>query len=602
MARTIRIALVGLIVGGLALAEGLGTPALATNNVLRIDPTSTVVSPSSGAFNIQVRVDNVTTNNCTLGGQTQQCGLGSYTVALDFDPTIIQCEDLDSITPGCQSMTNGPFLTSTGRVLLMCSYTSGNDPANGHIRYTCLTGPTDPATQLPFGPVGSGLLATARFRPTGPASPTPSPLDLDQSILSDITGANPGAYPICAPSFTPCATQNGTATVNYSADLSLSKSGPSSVVAPGNASYTVTATNNGPDQAASVTVVDTLPSGTGFVSSSSGCAYDGESGTVTCDLGSMNASQQKSVNVTISVPASLAGASIVNGADVSTTATDTVSSNNHAQATTQVSASNISVTKTAPRDAPLGAAGQYVIGVSSSGPSTAAAVVVTDTLWRTVPAPYYYGATYVSANTTLGTCSYNGSTKTVTCNLGDMAVGASATITINVTFPNGTEPNFPHPDISHPTATYVGNTATATWTATPMGNRSSPTKWTFVALPDADGDGCHDYQELGSNLLKGGGRDPNNAYDFYDVPTPAIHSAGSAAAKDYAVTGLDLSALLSYGGNPAWYNEDVDHNGVPDGQEYDHRKASGFGPDGYISGLDMSRMLYEGGASCVAPY
>jgi hypothetical protein len=200
------------------------------------------------------------------------------------------------------------------------------------------------------------------------------------------------------------------------------------------------------------------------------------------------------------------------------------------------------------------------------------------------------GVTYVSS--TPGTCSYDGGLRKVTCNLGDMALSSSATITINVTFPNY--------------ATYVGNIASVTWTNTPAGNKSTPMRWTYIAQPDTDGDGCHDFQELRTPWSvwhqKGGGRDPNNAYDFYDVPTPSIHSVGSAATKDYSVTGQDLSALLLYGSSPSYYNEDVNLDGVADGRSYDHRKGTGdkWGPDGAITGLDLSRMLAEGGDSCVA--
>ena len=34
---------------------------------------------------------------------------------------------------------------------------------------------------------------------------------------------------------------------------------------------------------------------------------------------------------------------------------------------------------------------------------------------------------------------------------------------------------------------------------------------------DSDGDGCADVEELGTDPLFGGGRDPANPWDFYDV-------------------------------------------------------------------------------------
>jgi hypothetical protein len=220
----------------------------------------------------------------------------------------------------------------------------------------------------------------------------------------------------------------------------------------------------------------------------------------------------------------------------------------------------------------------------------------------------------VSASSTVGTCSYDGGLKKVTCNLGDMAPGAWATITINVTFPTGTEQGLPHPDPDHPTGTYVGNSASVTWTSTPPGSKSSPVRYTYVGLPDTDGDGCHDYQELAraQHLPQPlGDPDNPNEVDFYDVPTPPIHNAGPAAVKDHVITGLDLSALLFYGGvrevpgdpnaNGARYNDDRNNNDIADGREYDYRSAGGWAPDGLVLGLDMSKLLQQGGLSCVAP-
>jgi uncharacterized repeat protein (TIGR01451 family) len=66
----------------------------------------------------------------------------------------------------------------------------------------------------------------------------------------------------------------------------------------------------------------------------------------------------------------------------------------------------------------------YTFGVANNGPSTALGVTLTDT----IPA----ATTFISANTTLGSCS---GTTTVTCNLGTMTLGQTATITIQVQAP-----------------------------------------------------------------------------------------------------------------------------------------------------------------------
>src|SRR5262249_50140719 len=68
------------------------------------------------------------------------------------------------------------------------------------------------------------------------------------------------------------ATANwGTAVANFapstpanSADMAVTNSGPSSVTAGTNATYTITLTNNGPSAAQSVVLTDTLPAGSVF--------------------------------------------------------------------------------------------------------------------------------------------------------------------------------------------------------------------------------------------------------------------------------------------------------------------------------------------------
>src|SRR5262249_51376866 len=67
-----------------------------------------------------------------------------------------------------------------------------------------------------------------------------------------------------------------------SADLAITKTGPSSVTTGQTFTYTLGVHNNGPNAASGVTVTDHLPSGLTFVSASSGCSNS--SGTVTCTV------------------------------------------------------------------------------------------------------------------------------------------------------------------------------------------------------------------------------------------------------------------------------------------------------------------------------
>src|SRR5207248_1833036 len=84
-------------------------------------------------------------------------------------------------------------------------------------------------------------------------------------------------------------------TTVQAADVSVTKTGPGTVVAGANISYTITVSNNGPDPADGVTLTDVLPSGTTFVSliqttgPTFGCTAPsaGATGTVTCAVGNL---------------------------------------------------------------------------------------------------------------------------------------------------------------------------------------------------------------------------------------------------------------------------------------------------------------------------
>jgi uncharacterized repeat protein (TIGR01451 family) len=84
---------------------------------------------------------------------------------------------------------------------------------------------------------------------------------------------------------------------------------------------------------------------------------------------------------------------------------------------------DLSITKTAsPNPGQVGVPLSYRIVATNNGPATATNVTVTDPL----PA----GVAFGSSSTTQGACS---GTSTVTCNLGSLASGAGAVVTINVT-------------------------------------------------------------------------------------------------------------------------------------------------------------------------
>ena len=240
------------------------------------------------------------------------------------------------------------------------------------------------------------------------------------------------------------------------ADLSLTKTdSPDPVLAGANVTYTLTARNSGPAAATGVSISDTLPASVTFVSASSGCANN--AGTVTCTVGGLasGASATRTIVVKTSQPGTLSNSASVRGDQF-----DPNAANNTATATTTVNpAADLAVTITdAPDPAALGQPLRYTIVVTNNGPSAATGVTLTDTLPK--------NAGYSSATTTQGTCIAKAAKRTVTCSLGTLGSGATATVTIEVKpTAKGTATNTASVTASSPAdPNTANNTATATTT------------------------------------------------------------------------------------------------------------------------------------------
>jgi uncharacterized repeat protein (TIGR01451 family) len=223
------------------------------------------------------------------------------------------------------------------------------------------------------------------------------------------------------------AALNCGAAAPQSADLSITKSAnPSPATAGQNLTYTITVANAGPDAADNVMVSDALPLGATFVSAAASQGSCSGTATVSCNLGTV--SDGGSATVTIVVTPTVAGV-LVNSATAGSTTTDPTPGNNTVSTSTTVSpagggsAADLSVAgSAAPSPVAVGSQLTYSIQVANTGPDGAGGVTVTDTL----PA----GVTLVSANASQGSCTGN---PVVVCDLGTMASGGTATVTLAVT-------------------------------------------------------------------------------------------------------------------------------------------------------------------------
>jgi uncharacterized repeat protein (TIGR01451 family) len=116
------------------------------------------------------------------------------------------------------------------------------------------------------------------------------------------------------------------------ADLSLTKADAPDPVAPrGTLTYTLVATNNGPNAAPDARLLDALPAGVTFVSASAGCTHS--AGQVDCALGTLGPGASATVIITVTPKAS---GVITNTAGVGSSAPDPDRSNNTATTETTV--------------------------------------------------------------------------------------------------------------------------------------------------------------------------------------------------------------------------------------------------------------------------
>jgi uncharacterized repeat protein (TIGR01451 family) len=234
-----------------------------------------------------------------------------------------------------------------------------------------------------------------------------------------------------------------TATPAIQADLALSGTAqPDPVIQNAALTYTLTVVNNSPTAATNVTLLDTLPVGVTMnsISPSQGTCTN-LNGQINCALGTLVGSAAPpggSATVLISVNPPNPGV-LTNRASVSATEFDPNTANNSLSQQTTVNAAplaasadlSISHSPSPPNRAKPGATFNYTINVNNAGPQPATSVVLKDALSTTM--------ILQGAVPTQGACSSSvaagAAGGTVTCNLGTIAAGSSASIVFVVLTP-----------------------------------------------------------------------------------------------------------------------------------------------------------------------
>ncbi|MEG4066059.1 DUF4347 domain-containing protein, partial [Microcoleus sp. Pol11C2] len=214
------------------------------------------------------------------------------------------------------------------------------------------------------------------------------------------------------------------------ADVSIVKKGPLYAIPNSTISYTITSTNNGPNNAESVLIQDPLPQGLTFVSTDNNGSFNPTTRTVIWPaIPTLTNGASETRTITARVPATV-GAALTNSAySTSSTFDPNLANNNSSQPISQVSTTivaalaDVVTTKTGTTTETVGRTVSYTISTVNNGPSTAENVIITDSI---VP-----NLTIVS----LSSGTYDPITGIVTfSSVPSLASGAPAAITNTVSF------------------------------------------------------------------------------------------------------------------------------------------------------------------------
>ena len=417
-----------------------GQPVTLTAHVARVGdagiPTGYVTFLNNGVFVGQQTLDATGTATLTVsdflpGTHVLSADYGGDTV--DRSSTATLSLDVTGAVPPTQTTTT---VTATPNTII----------EGAPVTFTAHVVQTGPQTPAP-----DGSIVTFRTVGTNGANLGQAPLSGGIATLS-VGGWIPGQYTIEADyaGDTTNLASSGRIDIGVlpaGADLSVTATAaPATAHTGGQITYSLVVANGGGEQAQNVVLTDQLPAGTSFVSVAPGsptCAVT--SGLLSCSLGAMANGAQQTVTLVVAVGPGLAGTTIADTAQVTSSTADPNTANNTSTATTPVvAAGDVQVTQTGPASVLAGGPLAYTITVRNAGPDPAAGVALSDAL----PA----ALTGATATTTAGTCSI--ASNLLSCPLGTLASGGTATVTVAGTVAAGT------------TATSISNTASATSSTT----------------------------------------------------------------------------------------------------------------------------------------
>ncbi len=404
----------GATVSTVAVADNRAKPGTVTCLATSLDPAqSTTCTTSIVIASGDLAADGSLTNTATATGTTPigqpvTSGPATKTIPVGTDVAVTKSADTTTPAVGQQvsftvtATNNGPGpaeqavindLLPTGLTLVSATPSAGSyNSSNGNWSIDALAVKAS-ATLTLVATVDSGATVTNAATLTSLRQPDTNPANNSDSVT-----LNP---------------------VVPTTDIAVTKAVDQPSVRVGQqATFTLTATNNGPFPATGITVTDTLPSLLAFVSA--GAGYDEPTGIWT--VGDLAVGESRSVQITVRATAvgsfdNTAGLSTVSPQDVNE-ANDVDS----AELTVTPALADLQLVKgllTSPRNVQVGDTVTYSIVVTNAGPDAVPDAVVTE--------EFPDGLTVLSTSPSQGTVAV----PSYTWSVGALAPGASAELSIS---------------------------------------------------------------------------------------------------------------------------------------------------------------------------
>jgi uncharacterized repeat protein (TIGR01451 family) len=424
--------------GSASCGAASGTGNLATTVSIAADATGTA-NFVVFTLDVPVRADatGVLVNTVTVNAGPGQS-----------DPNTTNDTDTDTLTPQADlAITKtGPATATPGTTVSYTITVTNNGPSNADgvavadatpSGLTFVSNAGDCTTPFPcaLGLVTAGTTRTITVTYQMPAGyTTPDPVVNTATVSSGTPDTNAAND-----------TSSASSTVTPSANVRITKTGPSVIIPGTTASYTLTVVNDGPSVATNVIVDDPAPTGL------TPAGVDGPCASLPCTIGSLAVGAPVTFTVRFAVPANYTAPNPVqNTATVTSNTTDPDPADNTTTIPTPLAApiADLSVDKSGPTTVAPGGGVSYTIVVRNAGPGAVTDGVLTDVLplgvtFGSISAPPTGACTGSSTITCTGLVLPAGGSITLTVNgtvAADLEIGAVLTNVVTITSPTTTDP------------------------------------------------------------------------------------------------------------------------------------------------------------------